>query len=68
MPLKSTTEKRKVDQRREMKMSGKQALVLSENTEKMKVCHFCRGAVDGENPGVAAINSIGLWQWPKGKG
>lgn len=34
MPLKSTTEKRKGDQRKEMKMSGRQALVTSENKGK----------------------------------
>lgn len=58
----SATEERKGDQRRETKMSGKQALVMSETSGKMKGRHSCRGTVDEEKPGMGTVNPSVLWQ------
>lgn len=64
VPPKSTTEKRKRDQKTEMRMNGKQELVTSENRGKMKGCHFGGGALDGRNPagfGPKGRKSPGWW-------
>lgn len=62
MQLKNVTEERNGDQRRETKMSGKQALVMSETSGKMKECHSCRGTVDEEKPEMGAVNPSVPWQ------
>lgn len=55
--LKVRLKRGKGDQRREMKKSRKQALVMSETSGKVKGCHSCGGGtVDEENPGMNAVN------------
>lgn len=45
-----------------MKKSGKQALVMSETSGKVKGCHSCKGGtVDEKNPGMSALNPSMPW-------